>query len=57
MEKYNFRELKKYNLSTSIKSDTRVILEIYLKKGIEVVSELHGMFAICIWDPRIKQHI
>ena len=52
-EIYNFRELKKkYNLSTSIKSDTRVILEIYLKKGIEVVSELHGMFAICIWDPR-----
>ena len=52
-EIYNFRELKKkYNLSTSIKSDTKVILEIYLKKGIEIVSELHGMFAICIWDPR-----
>lgn len=30
--------------------DTEVILQLYLKHGIEFISKLNGMFAIAIWD-------
>jgi asparagine synthase (glutamine-hydrolysing) len=59
-EIYNFRELKaQYSLETEFnfksKTDTEVILCLYEKLGIDFVKELNGMFAIAIWDSRIKQ--
>tara|TARA_X000000950_G_C13919230_1_gene662504 strand:+ start:1023 stop:2846 length:1824 start_codon:yes stop_codon:yes gene_type:complete len=52
-EIYNYRDLRKqHNLNSKIKSDTRIILELYVKFGLDFVSQLNGMFAICIWDPR-----
>ena len=54
-EIYNYRELRrKHNLDIKNNSDTKVILQMYLKFGLDFVSELNGMFAICIWDPRYK---
>ena len=54
-EIYNFREIKKlWNLQCRRESDTEVILQAYLKTGLRFVSELRGMFAIAIHDPRSK---
>ena len=45
----NYRELiRKHNLDIKNNSDTKVILHMYLKIGLEFVSELNGMFAICM---------
>ena len=35
-----------------IKSDTEVILKLYLKFGISFLDKLNGMFAISIYDKR-----
>lgn len=52
-EIYNYRELQnKHNLNINFNSDTKVILDMYLKFGLTFISELDGMFSICIWDPR-----
>lgn len=54
-EIYNFREIRdKFDLDIKNNSDTKVILDMYIKFGLNFVSELNGMFAICIWDPRDK---
>lgn len=51
-EIYNFQELKKELTDYPFKStcDTEVIIAAYLKWGIDCISRLNGMFAICIFD-------
>lgn len=53
-EIYNYQELrKKYdNVSYRTDSDTEVALMAYLKRGLDFVHDLRGMFAMAIWDPR-----
>tara|TARA_B100000073_G_scaffold82687_1_gene63259 strand:- start:6903 stop:8717 length:1815 start_codon:yes stop_codon:yes gene_type:complete len=58
-EIYNFRELSKeinlrgINLKT--KSDTEVLLEMYLIFGKPFIKKLRGMFSISIWDERYNK--
>lgn len=55
-EIYNYRELKNdliqkgYHFRTN--SDTEVILNLYLDKGVDFVNSMNGMFAIAMWDKR-----
>ncbi len=57
-EIYNFQELKKnlkgkgYRFKT--KSDTEVIIYAYMQWGESFVEKLRGMFAIALWDNRLK---
>lgn len=58
-EIYNFKALRK-ELSGSgfafkTNSDTEVILHLYRQKGLKFVNDLQGMFAVCIYDPRIQK--
>lgn len=55
-EIFNYKELiKKYlKKKDKIKSDTEVILELYLKFGISFLKKLNGMFAISIYDKKKK---
>ena len=58
-EVYNYLKLKKelikkgYIFRTN--SDTEVVLKCYQEYGIDFVDKLRGMFAIGIWDERLKQ--
>jgi len=50
-EIYNFQEIANtldVNLKTS--SDTEVLLELYVQRGLEALQELNGMFAIALYD-------
>ena len=50
-EIYNYKELaKKYDIHTKTSSDTEVLIELYLKLGNKMLSELNGMFAFIILD-------
>ena len=56
----NFIELKlKYNLSNDFNfktnSDSEVLLNLYLKFGIQVLKELTGMFALVLFDKRVNK--
>lgn len=52
-EIYNFRELaQKHNIELRTTSDTELVLELYLKLGPSMLSELIGMFSIIIIDTR-----
>ena len=52
-EIYNFQEIaKKYGIELRTTSDTEVVLELYLKIGPRMLSELIGMFAMIIIDTR-----
>ena len=55
-EIYNYRELRR-DLEARGEvfrgtSDTEVILRAYLTSGRDVLSQLNGIFAFAIWDPR-----
>ena len=58
-EIYNFKRLRKLleqeDIAFKTHSDTEVILQLYLKKGIEAIHDLEGMFGICLYDPRIEK--
>jgi len=58
-EIYNYKELKKKLLDLGYifksDSDTEVILNLYLEYGENFAEYLDGMFAICIFDKKIKK--
>jgi len=48
-EIYNFKELAtKYELTLKSHCDTEVLVELYEKKGIDILKELNGMFSFVI---------
>ena len=50
-EVYNFREIaEKLNIHCKTSSDTEVILEAFIKRGMDFVHLLNGMFAIAIYN-------
>lgn len=58
-EIYNFRELRSelhdtgYNFVSQ--SDTEVLLALYLRDGVKMLSRLNGIFAFAVWDRRLQQ--
>ncbi len=58
-EIYNFNILKKelisYGFSFKTKGDTEVLLKAFEVWGKKFVHKLRGMFAICIWDKKLKR--
>jgi asparagine synthase (glutamine-hydrolysing) len=58
-EIYNYSELKKklteIGYAFKSDSDTEVILNLYLEYGEDFVQYLDGMFAICVFDNKIKK--
>lgn len=59
-EVYNFRELKEQFALVErghifrSRTDTEVLIHLYEEIGIEMANHLNGMYAIAIWDSRIK---
>ncbi|MEQ8532508.1 MAG: asparagine synthase (glutamine-hydrolyzing), partial [Imperialibacter sp.] len=50
-ELYNFNELiREMNMRPKTSSDTEVVLEVFLRYGIEGVAKFDGMFAFAIYD-------
>ena len=60
-EVYNFKEIRKdleaNGLSFDSNSDTEVILKAFSLWGIEMVHRLNGMFAIAIYDSKLRKII
>jgi len=59
-EVYNFVELrrdleKRHHFKTQ--SDTECIVHAYEEYGLDFIHHLRGMFAICIWDSRVRRLI
>ena len=55
-EIYNFKEIKKkFNLKITGTSDTEVILELFAKIGTKTFHQLNGMYAISIYDRKLKK--
>ncbi len=58
-EIYNYIELKKDLEERGVRfdsaSDTEVLLQLYVHKGIACLNELRGMFAFAIWDRKEKR--
>ncbi|MBJ6126170.1 asparagine synthase (glutamine-hydrolyzing) [Microvirga splendida] len=57
-ELYNYRELQQQleylGFHFKTRSDTEVLLKMYLWKGVEMLNSLNGIFAFAIWDNRSK---
>jgi len=57
-EIYNYKALREglrrsgYEFRTQ--SDTETLLNLYHRDGLDAVHQLQGMFAICIYDPRVQ---
>ena len=50
-EIYNFPEIKKkFNIQTKTNTDTEILLEMYVKKGVECVQYFNGIFSFVIYD-------
>jgi len=58
-EIYNFQEIRKSLESRGhrfrTRSDTEVLLELYLEKKEAMLDDLNGMFSFAIWDDREKR--
>lgn len=57
-EIYNYielrKELEKEGTRFSTKSDTEVLLKLYMKKGAACLGDLRGMFAFAVWNKRTR---
>lgn len=50
-EVYNYRELaNQHGIETRTACDTEVVLELYIRYGVDALAELNGMFAFVIYD-------
>lgn len=60
-EIYNFPDLRRSLSGGGAQfcshSDTEVILQLYLREGIEGFAKLRGMYAFVIWDPRTARTV
>ena len=55
-EIYNYDELaKKYKLKMITKSDTEVLLELYILLGSKMLEELNGMFSLVIYNNQTSE--
>lgn len=58
-EIYNFRELRqeleRQGVCFRSHSDTEVLLQLYLRDGMQLLPQLNGIFAFAIWDRRSKE--
>ncbi len=55
-EIYNHRQLRaQYGLACTSGSDTETLLRLYEKRGITMLNDLDGMFAIALYDSRSQQ--
>ena len=58
-EIYNFKELKidliKEGFTFKGNSDSEVLLNLYISKGIQMLSQLNGIFSFAIWDKNLEQ--
>ncbi len=59
-EIYNYRSLRDYSKRETgypfrTKTDAEVIIPLYRQRGPSFVSELRGMYAFALWDPRKQQ--
>ena len=56
-EVYNFRELRRElerdGFAFATRTDTEVILNLYLRDGNQCLGRLNGIFAFALWDTRI----
>lgn len=58
-EVYNYRELRTclraHGHAFRGDSDTEVVLRAYLQWGVDAFARLDGMFALAMWDARVRQ--
>lgn len=58
-EMYNFLEERQRLADAGVRfrsrSDSEVVLQLYLERGLECVHRLRGMFAFAIWDGRTRR--
>ena len=58
-ELYNYQELKASLISDGFRfrseTDTEVILNLYLRDGVDMLPRLNGIFAFALYDPSKKQ--
>ena len=58
-EIYNYRELKEQLLKQGYRfnsrTDTEILLNLYLHKGTAMLSHLNGIFAFALWDTRTDE--
>ena len=55
-EIYNYKELaKEYNLKLRTKSDTEILLELYIQFGPSILNKLNGMFTLVILNKETSE--